>query len=79
MRKESKRATVDAAAQRNSTTRQYHRVSRHASRINDVLAELLFRLQEPSIGAAERKTTIEAIDGLIRLKIDAHFLRGGSL
>jgi hypothetical protein len=79
MRKESKRAAVDAAAQRNATTRRYPRVSWQASTINSALAALVFNLQSPSTDARERAAALDAIDTLIRLKIDTGLLRGGSL
>jgi len=79
MKKKSRRAAVDAAAQRNATTRRYPRVSWQASTINSALASLVFNLQSLSTDARERAAALDAIDTLIRLKIDTGLLRGGSL
>jgi hypothetical protein len=79
MRAEDKRATASTVAQRNSTSRAYHRISQQASRIDGTLAALVFNLQSPSTDARDRATVLDAIDTLIRLKIDADLLGGGSL
>ncbi len=76
MRVESKRATASTMAQGNSTARLYRRVPRQASRINDVLAALLFSLQSPCCDRADRATVLDAIEGLIRLEVDAGLLEG---
>ena len=79
MRAESKQATAPTVAPSNSTNRVYHRVSRNTSRVNGTLAALVFNLQSPSTDARDRATVLDAIDTLIRLKIDADLLGGGSL
>lgn len=78
MRPEKKRATASTVAQKNSATRVYGGISRRASRINDVLAALLFSLQSPYCGGADRATVLDAIEGLVRLKIDTGLLKGGA-
>jgi len=78
MRPESKRATAAAVAQSKSPNRLYHRVSQQASIINDILAALIFSLHSPHVTATERTTVVNVLDDLIRLKIDAGFLRGAA-
>jgi hypothetical protein len=75
MRPESKWATAAAVAQSKSPNRSYHRVSRQAIAINEMLASLLFGLQSPHTSLPERQTVLSTIDDLIRLKIDAGLLK----
>lgn len=76
MRLESKRATAAAVAQSKSPAKSYHRASRQASVINEMLARLLFGLESPHTTLPERETVLSTIDDLIRLKIDAGLLMG---
>jgi len=76
MIRESKRATAAAVAHVRSTPTVYQPMSQRASTINDVLAGLLFGLSIPHLACAERSMVLNAIDGLIRLKIDAGLLKG---
>lgn len=77
MRPESKQATASTVAQRNSTNREYHRISRQASGINCILAALVFYCQSPTADAREQAAALDTIDTLIRLKVDAGLLKGG--
>jgi len=77
MRAGSKRATAPAVAHVKSAKVVYQQVSHHASRINDVLAALVFSLQGPHTTATERTTVLNVLDDLIRRKIDAGLLVEG--
>ncbi len=76
MRPEGKRATVSTMAQKDSPTRLYRRVSLEASKINEILAGLLFGLASVHLTSPEQTTVLNRIDGLVRLKIDYGLLRG---
>jgi hypothetical protein len=77
MRPENKQATAATVAPKHSTDGLYQRVSRQANTINEILTRLLFGLASPCVTLSERATVLDAIDGLIRLKIDAGLLGGG--
>lgn len=70
-------AATGAAARVVSPIRLYATCPGKSMAIDDILGRLLFGLAIPHITLSERQTVLNAIDGLIRLKIDAGLLRGG--
>jgi len=76
MRTERSRAVTAATAPLKSTEVSYRSAPYSATTIDGVLAQLLFGLEIPRITRTERATVLDAIDGLVRLKIDAGLLRG---
>lgn len=70
-----RQAATKAAARVVSPMRLYRPCSAKSTTINEILARLLFGLAIPHITLSERKTVLNAIDGLIRLKIDAGLLK----
>jgi hypothetical protein len=77
MRPKCSRAATAATAPLKSAQVVYHGVSCSATTINDVLTRLLFGLAIPHVTLTEQSTVLDAIDGLIRLKIDAGLLTEG--
>jgi hypothetical protein len=75
MIRESERATAAAVAQSESPRRLYHRRLSQTTAINEVLAKFVFSLQNPRLHSSERISVLDAIDGLVRLKVDLGLLR----
>ena len=63
-----------------STTKEqtglYHTNGTKSSIINELLAGLMVNLQAPTIASLERRSTLEVLDELIRLKVDMGLLKG---
>ena len=78
MNPEMTQAATGAAARVVSPIRLYAVCPAKSMAIDEILARLLFGLPIPHITLSERKTVLNAIDGLIRLKIDAGLLKGGA-
>lgn len=76
MRTKQSRAATAATAPLKSTQVLYRAASYSATTINDVLTRLLFGLSIPHVTLTEQATVLDAIDGLLRLKIDAGLLGG---
>ncbi len=76
MRTKCCRAATAATAPLKTAKVVYHGSSYSTRTINDVLAQLLFGLASPHVTCAERAMVLDAIDGLVRLKIDASLLGG---
>lgn len=77
MNPEMTQAATGAAARVVSPIRLYPTCPAKSMAIDEILARLLFGLAIPHITLSERKTVLNAIDGLIRLKIDTGLLGGG--
>ena len=73
---EMTRAATGATARVVSPMQLYHTGETKSTAINEVLARLLFALASPHVTRTDRATVLNAIDGLIRLKIDAGLLGG---
>ena len=78
MRTERSGVATAAATPLKLTQVVYRGGSYSATTIDGVLAQLLFGLAIPHVTRTERSTVFKAIDGLIRLKIDAGLLKGRS-
>ena len=68
-------ASVKAAPKNESQTELYLNSTPDSSKIDELLAGLLFSLQNPNYTSAERAAALDAIDGLIRLKVDLGLIR----
>jgi len=77
MRPESSRTATGVTAQSQSLEGLYHRASCSTSKINDILARLLFSLESRFLTSLERAIVLDRIEGLIRLRIDAGLLMEG--
>ncbi len=76
MLSEKERGASDKAAPKNeSQSELYRNITPESSKIDELLAGLLFSLQNPNYTLAERALALDAIDGLIRLKADLGLIR----
>jgi len=75
---ETGQAATEAAARVVSPIRLYRTCQAKSTVIDEILARLMFSLAGPHVTFAERIGVLTAIDGLIRLKIDADLLKGGA-
>jgi len=78
VRPETTQAATEAAARVVSPIRPYRTCPAKSTVIDEILARLMFSLASPHLTFAERIGVLTAIDGLIRLKINAGLLKGGA-
>ncbi len=76
MLSEKRRAVSDKATPKNNRQREsYLNSTPGSSRINELLTALLFSLQDPDHTSEERALALDAIDKLVRLKVDLGLIR----
>ena len=77
MRAERQRATVGTMALKEVLQIQSYRSRlQKSSTINQILASLLFSLENQRLTSSERTAILDLVDGLIRLKIEFGLLGG---
>jgi hypothetical protein len=76
MRAEEERGAVRTATPKSILQKKcYQTPMLLSNKIDELLAGLLFCLQNPHLTISEKATVLNCIDGLIRLKIDCGLVR----
>jgi len=78
MNPKTTQAATGAAARVVSPIRLYRTLQEKSTGINEILARLLFGLENPHLSPLERTGVLSVVDQLLRLKVDAGLLRGAT-
>ncbi len=77
MRRQKEGATAATMAPKETLQSQCYRSRlQKSSTINQILASLLFALQNQRLTSSERTAILDSVEGLIRLKIELGLLKG---